>query len=209
MERDRVLLVGGYVLLAFWILFTIIQFRLSGHEATFWFCNIAVFFLVVACFEKVLPLFYLVLGMALFFETPWVLDWAIYFLSGYSFFSISELYAGLPLHFMVLTFIRHMLTVPFVIAALFLFKPERMSKKAILMGVFGILVFMGISYGLGADSNINCIHRPCFSALQGIFTGVWYSAAWTLLVIGVSLFSLFFVAYPIHTLIWKLRLKFF
>lgn len=112
MENEKIFRVTGYALLIFWLIFTGVQFYLGFFAATFWFCNIILAFLVVACFERNLTIIYFVFGMGLVFETPWVLDWIIFSLFDTSALNLTSFYNGLPQYFMFLTFIRHIFTVP-------------------------------------------------------------------------------------------------
>ena len=208
MNREKVFRFIGYILVAYWIIFTFFQFRLGNFAATFWFCNIVVMVLAIACFEQSLPLLYFVLATGLFFETPWILDWVSYVFFDYSFFNLVQFYAGFPLYLLVLTFIRHTLTIPLAFVLLFLFEPKKPTKKVVMVLILIIFILLAISYSLDVYSNINCIYAPCIIAFQDEFHGFSYTIFWTFFVLIISLASLFFVIYPIHKIFWKIKTYF-
>lgn len=205
MRRERLFDVAGFIILSFWLFFTGVQFYLKIFPATFWFCNIIVIFLVIACFERSLPIFYFVLGMALLFETPWIIDWIFYISFDFSFLNLAGFYEGLPSYFMILTFIRHALTVPMILFLLFFIRPRRLTKKAVKISLSIIVLILLSSFFFGVQQNINCVYHSCVPALKGFLFGFYYSVLWVIFITFVSLLTALFIAYPIHTLIWKLK----
>ena len=206
MSREKFLNVCGYFLFAFWIVFTVVQFHLGKFTGPLWFCNISVALLAIACFQRSLSMIYFFLATGLFFQTPWIIDWMIYFFTGFSFFNLNQLYAGEPFYSMILTFIRHILTVPLVFILLFFFKPKKPPRKVVASWIVFIFVIIALSYFIGGNRNINCAKAFCSDAF-GIITGPYYYFGWPLFISVVFLLSLYFVVIPIHKFISKIRFE--
>ena len=197
--RNKILYLMGWVFLVFWVVFTIVQFSIGKYAASFWFCNVGVIFLAVACFQRSLVIFYFFLSSGIIFQTPWILDWVSYFFFDFSFLDLAGFYEGASLFFMVLTFARHTLSVPIAIGLLFLFKPlKRIEGKYIWLWILGIVLLMMVSYLMPLRENANCAHVACVSFLEGIFSGFGYFVFWTGFVVVVSLVSLFVIVKPLH-----------
>ncbi len=207
MNKEHFFKICGYVLFAFWIISSIIHLKYSGASTLFWFCNISVAILAVACFERSLTLVYFILAQSLFFQSPWVIDWLLYFTTGFSFFNLVSFYEGLPVYFMMLTFIRHTITIPLCIIFLFLLKPRIPTKWAVLLWMFGTIGLLIFSYVLSIQAlyavNINCATYFCASGFIDLGTGLGYLALWGLIVMVVSLFSLYVLVLPLHRVIMK------
>lgn len=201
--EQRTVLIAGYFFLAFWIISTIVHFYVGTPAAVFWFCNLSVALLAIACFERSTTLMYFILAPAIIIQLPIMIDWAIFLSFGYSFFSLNSYYAGSPLYFVILTFARHFITVPLGIALLaFYFKPRLLSRQFALGLLVSTLVILAISWLLPKSDNINCVHRPCFASLNVL--GGLYPVGWTVIVSCLVIASLFLIIIPIH---WWLYIK--
>lgn len=200
---EQVLQWSGYALAGLWIVSSVVSLKLHEFSALFWFCNLSVLVLALACFERSSLLLEFFLGMGLIFQTPWMIDWASYILFGYSFLHLADFYSGLPTYFMILTFIRHALTVPLVIVLFFFTRPYDFSRKYffILLGIVGLV--MSLSFIFPLSHNVNCVHRSCVPALADFFSGSLYSLLWSLFVIAVAAFAYFFIGRPLHKLLWN------
>lgn len=207
MNRRLFFTVCGYVLLLFWILSSITHFYLTSPTALFWFCNLYVVLLAVACFEQSRTFIYFLTAQGILFQSPWVLDWISFALTGHSLFNLSSFYEGFPLYFMVLTFIRHTLTVPLSFVLLAFFTPEAPSKKAIGYWMIATVFVLCFSYFLSLSvlypDSINCAYSFCAPGLVPL-SGLPYFVLWTSFVLLASLFSLFCIVRPLHRLIYSI-----
>ncbi|NCO11744.1 hypothetical protein CO038_02125 [Candidatus Pacearchaeota archaeon CG_4_9_14_0_2_um_filter_39_13] len=204
-KRDLGFKIIGYILAIFWVIYTALAFSEGDYSSSLWFCNFTVAFLAIACFQKSLKKIYFFSAMGIFFQTPWILDWANFLISGQSFFGLNDFYAGQPLYFMILTFLRHTVTVPLSIVLLFFFKPERPDKKSVIYLVISIIIIMVLSYFVGREYNINCSHYFCAPVLNSA-AGLFYTFSWTAFIILLTLFSLYFVIIPFHRVIRRIKL---
>ena len=204
-NKGKTLRVIGYILLIFWVIFAAVQFNLESYAASLWFCNISIIILSLACFSRSLNLIYFVLAVGIFFQTPWILDWLLFIISGYSIFDLPGVYEGFPIYFMILTFVRHTLAVPLAIGLLFLLKPVKPGKRIFYLFTGAIFLLFVLSYFSLNDGNINCVRSFCAPGFSEIITGFSYTFVWFALVCTISLISLRFVVYPLHVWIQRSR----
>ena len=204
MDNKKILNVIGFVVFFFWILLTIIEIYNQEFSAPFWFCNFSLALLALACFERSTKLLYVLLATALIFETPWIIDWCLFFLTDYSIFGMDTFYAGMPLYYFVLTFVRHLLAVPLMIVMLYYFEPKKLEKKYYLIWFVALVFLMVVSFMIGIGYNVNCAYYPCAGIIANYFSGFFYMTVWTLIIFVVSVISLRFIIIPVHKKIMRI-----
>lgn len=164
----------------------------------FWFCNLVVIFLAIACFQRSSTMFYFLISAGILFETPWILDWANFLLTGNSLLSITSYYAETPLYYLILTFVRHIATVPLAIGILFFLKSEKINLKAVCIWAAAVIVTLTLSYFVGGAQNINCTHKFCIPLNDQSISGPFYQIIWLILTISIPSLAAFFVISPFH-----------
>lgn len=196
--------VTGYGLLLLWIVSTYIHFTHDRLAVVFWFCNIAVAVIAVAALQHNTTILYFFLAHAVLFQTPWVLDWMSYYISGISVFGLSSYYANTSLYITTLTFIRHTLSIPAAVFLLYFLKPVTIRKKHIVYWFLAVALLIGISILLPLRENVNCVFHHCvpFLATSSLYT---YWILWFVLITIVPLITLYVIIQPLHKLIWKYK----
>lgn len=202
--EDKTLKIIGYITLLFWVISSLSLISIQAYFAVLWFCNIALLILAIGCFQKSITTIYTVLSISLLFQIPWTIDWIIYVLLNTSLFNIPNLYLGTPIYVVVLSAIRHIISVPLEIALLTQFKPKKLSKKEVLIPILIGAISLIISFILPTSINLNCMKEPCGN-LPFPFEGIQYTLFWTILTITASYLSYKIIVFPMHKLIWKVK----
>ena len=205
MKKDIILKVIGSFIGAFWVIYSALQLWYVHPASLLWFCNISLFLIALACFERSSKLLYYYISLAIVFETSWTIDWIIKGIFSYSFFNIPGLYLGVPFFLVVMSFINHIITLPLSIYILLYINPITPSFRSHLLFMFLIAALLSISYALPPTTEINCVHHPCIKSLSylrgPVYTLGWFSF---IFILGISI--QYFLLYPFHLKISKKRL---
>ncbi len=199
MKKEKVIDLIGWLFLALWLISTIAQIYIKEGTTIFWFCNLAVFVLAIASFQRSSFLIYAILAPAIIFQLPWTLDWIITKTTSLIFLNLESFYSNTQPVILLLIFLRHLSIIPLSLVLLLMIRPKKPSKKKIYLGVLISLVIFLISYFILPEShNINCIHRTCIPSLN--IYGMVYSSIWMIASILTS-FLLLLVVYKTHKII--------
>jgi hypothetical protein len=197
----------GFVFLFIWIVSIVSMYQLKAYSYAFWFCNLAIAVLAIACFQKSYQAIYFILSIGIVLETPMILDWTYFLLTGNSILNLSSYFTDTPQRYAILSFIRHLLTVPISLGILTFFKPEKLKRSASFVWAAAVVIIMAVSYYFGSANNINCVHKFCFPIAGRVISGPFYPFVWTGVVITISLASTYFIVAPLHRWLYKITHK--
>ena len=192
MNKEKVINLIGWLLLLLWVISTITQFVIKQPTTIFWFCNLAIFVLAIACFQRSVFLTYAILAPAFIFQLPWTIDWIISKTTNLIFLNLKEFYQGTSQIIMFIITLRHITIIPVSIFLLFLLKPKKPSRKQIVLSILAVLILFLVSYIQPISHNINCIHRSCIPFLP--VYNIVYTLIWIISSILISLIFLFLIS---------------
>ena len=201
MKKEKVIDAIGWFLLGLWLISTITQIYIREGTTIFWFCNLAVFVLAIACFQRSSFLVYSILAPALIFQLPWALDWLVSTFTNIIFLNLKSFYENTPFFVMILLTLRHLSIIPLSLILLLMMKPEKPSKKKGYLAVLASLLIFLISYFILPEAdNVNCTHKSCIPILE--MNGIVYLIAWIIFSISASCLLLL-GAYKTHKIIYS------